>query len=103
MDDLQNPWHDYIVITFGFTDMETKLVVIGNSQGVRLPKSVVEECGIVLDQPLTIEVRARSIVLSPARATRAGWAEAASNATGATENLWGELPPAIAADDDWTW
>jgi len=83
--------------------METKLVVIGNSQGVRLPKSVVEACGIVLDQPLTIEVRERSIVLSPAREPRAGWAEAARDTAGSEENLWGSLPPANAADDNWTW
>jgi len=83
--------------------METKLVAIGNSQGVRLPKSVVEECGIALDQPLTIEIRERSIVLSPARAARAGWAEAARNAADEREALWGELPPGNATDDDWTW
>jgi antitoxin MazE len=83
--------------------VETKLVVIGNSQGVRLPKAVVEECGIVLDQPLTIEIRDRSIVLSPARAARAGWADALRDSAGAQENLWGSLPPVNAADDDWTW
>jgi len=83
--------------------METKLVAIGNSQGVRLPKAVVEECGIVLDQPLTIEIRERCIVLSPARAARAGWAEAARDSAGARESLWCKLPPGNMADDDWTW
>ena len=96
-------WHDYIVITFGRRVMETKLVAIGNSQGVRLPKAVVEECGIVLEQPLTIEIRARSIVLSPARPARAGWAEAARDSGGERASLWGDLPPGNAADDDWIW
>jgi antitoxin MazE len=83
--------------------METKLVAIGNSQGVRLPKAVVEECGIVLDQPLTIEIRERSIVLSPARSARAGWADAARDSAGERENLWGDMSPGNVADDDWTW
>jgi antitoxin MazE len=83
--------------------METKLVTIGNSQGVRLPKNVVEECGIALDQPLTIEIREGSIVLSPARSARAGWADALRDSNGQQERLWGELPPANLADDDWTW
>ena len=83
--------------------METKLVAIGNSQGVRLPKAVVDACGIVLEQPLTIEIRERSIVLSPARAPREGWAEAVRDSTGEREALWGDMSPANAADDDWTW
>ncbi len=83
--------------------METKLVTIGNSQGVRLPKAVVEACGIALDQPLTIEVRERSIVLSLARPARAGWADAARESAGEREDLWGSLAPGNVADGDWTW
>jgi len=83
--------------------MKTKLVTIGNSQGVRLPKAVVEACGIALDQPLTIEIRERTILLSPARAARDGWEDAARDATCQPDSLWGELPPGNAADDDWTW
>ena len=83
--------------------METKLVVIGNSQGVRLPKAVVDACGIALEQPLTIEIREHSIVLSPVRTARAGWAEAARDSPGERERLWGDMPPDNAADDDWTW
>ena len=83
--------------------METKLVTIGNSQGVRLPRAVVDACGIALDQPLTIEVRERSIVLSPARSARAGWADAARDAASEREDLWGDLTPGDADDDGWTW
>jgi antitoxin MazE len=83
--------------------MDTKLVVIGNSQGVRLPKAVVEACGIALEQPLTIEIRGHSIVLSPLRTARAGWAEAARDSHGEREALWGDMRPGNAADDDWTW
>ena len=83
--------------------METKLVVIGNSQGVRLPKAVVEAAGVALDQPLRIEVQSGRIVLTPLGAPRAGWAEAARAAAGARERLWGALPPTGRGDEDWTW
>ena len=83
--------------------METKLVVNGNTQGVRLPKAVVDACGIALEQPLTIEIREQSIVLSPVRTARAGWAEAARDSQGEREALWGDMPPGNAIDDDWTW
>lgn len=83
--------------------METKLVIIGNSQGVRLPKAVVEACGIALDQALTIEIRERSIVLSPTRLARDGWADAARDHAGVHDSLWGSLAPGNLADDDWTW
>lgn len=83
--------------------METKLVIIGNSQGVRLPKAVLEQAGLVLEQPLTIEVRSGSIVLTPIEGVRHGWAEAAREAGAQRDELWGDLPPAALVDEEWTW
>jgi antitoxin MazE len=55
--------------------MKTRLVRIGNSRGVRLPKPLIEEAGISDE----VELRARqgSIVILSASCARAGWAEAA--------------------------
>ena len=83
--------------------METKLVVIGNSQGVRLPKAVVEEAGIALEQALAIDVRDGAIVLTPVGAVRQGWEQAAREAAAGGEDLWGSLPPATRVDEDWRW
>ena len=83
--------------------METKLVAIGNSQGVRLPKAVVEAAGVSLDQPLRVEVQSGRIVLTPVHALRTGWEDAAREAAVDRERLWGELPPASRRDEDWTW
>ena len=83
--------------------MKTKLVTIGNSQGVRLPKAVVETAGVALDQPLGIQVQPGRIVLTPVGAPRAGWAEAAREAATVRERLWGALPVAVRDDEDWTW
>lgn len=83
--------------------MNTKLVAIGNSQGVRLPKAVVEACGLELNAPVAVEVRGRTIVLTPTVATRAGWVDAARDTAMTRDEVWGALPPRNAADDDWTW
>lgn len=52
--------------------MKSRLVRIGNSRGVRLPKGLIEEAGL-LDE---VEIRAegRSIVITPGSKPRDGWA-----------------------------
>jgi antitoxin MazE len=83
--------------------VNTKLVAIGNSQGVRLPKAVVEACGLALNAPVAVEVRGRTIILTPTVATRTGWADAARDAAATRDDPWGALPPRNTADDDCTW
>ena len=51
--------------------MRTKLVPIGNSKGLRLPKALIEQCG--LGDEIELEPRADCLVLRPVRAPRAGW------------------------------
>ena len=55
--------------------MKTKLVRIGNSRGIRLPKPLIEEAG--LPDEVELEVRKGTIVISPANGVRSGWEEAA--------------------------
>ena len=54
--------------------MRTKLVKIGNSLGVRLPKTVIDECGFASDLELT--VKGKSVVLTADKQPRQGWQEA---------------------------
>lgn len=56
--------------------MQTNLINIGNSKGVRLPKAVIEQAGLTSD--LEIEVAAGAVVIRSARQTRRGWASAAA-------------------------
>ena len=55
--------------------MKARLIRIGNSRGVRLPKPVIEQAG--LQEEIDVQVRAGSVVISSRRRSRAGWAEAA--------------------------
>lgn len=51
--------------------MRIKLAKIGNSWGVRLPKTILTDCGF--DKEANLEVRHKMIILSPVSAPRAGW------------------------------
>ncbi len=56
--------------------METNLISIGNSKGVRLPKAVIEQAG--LTSPLEIEVSGDAVIIRSARRSREDWSSAAA-------------------------
>lgn len=77
--------------------MQTHIVPIGNSLGLRLPKAVLESLHLVRASALSIQVRADSIVLRPLKSPRKNWAEAfAAEPAAEGENLWGDMPLAEA-------
>lgn len=51
----------------------TRLVKIGNSQGIRIPKPLLEQVGMSGD--VQIEVEADRLILRPATGPRQGWEE----------------------------
>lgn len=55
--------------------MRARLVQIGNSRGVRLPKPLLQEAG--LTDEVEIRVRKGAIIIERVGQPRAGWAEAA--------------------------
>ena len=54
--------------------MKTKIVRIGNSQGIRIPKSLLHQC--CLEGPLEIEVLGTQLVVRAASRPRQDWDEA---------------------------
>ena len=54
--------------------MQVKLVKIGNSYGVRLPKTVIDSCEFSSDLDMT--VKGKTVVLSSEKQPRKGWQEA---------------------------
>ena len=79
--------------------MKTRLVRIGNSRGLRLPKPLLEQAG--LEDEVEIRVESGALVVAPVAAARAGWAEAAAK-FGPSELL--DAPSATRFDEeDWAW
>jgi antitoxin MazE len=54
--------------------MKTRIVRIGNSQGIRIPKLYLQQTG--LGEEVELEVQSREIVIRSAQRPREGWAEA---------------------------
>jgi antitoxin MazE len=80
--------------------MKARLVRIGNSRGVRLPKAVIDQVG--LEDDIEIQVEADRLIILPAARPRAGWAEAASTA-GVSSKLLDPTTPTRFDEDEWRW
>jgi antitoxin MazE len=82
--------------------VKARIVRIGNSRGVRLPKPLLAEAGL----PDEVEIRARdgAIVISAAARPRAGWGEAARRARERGEDRLLDAPTRTRFDDEeWEW
>ena len=55
------------------TIVTTQIVKIGNSQGIRIPKPLLEQVG--LNGTVQLEVEAGCLILRPVRVPRQGWEE----------------------------
>ena len=54
--------------------MRARVVKIGNSQGIRIPKPLLEQTGIIRD--VELEVDQNQIIIRPVLNPRAGWDDA---------------------------
>ncbi|OGA25951.1 MAG: hypothetical protein A3I01_01515 [Betaproteobacteria bacterium RIFCSPLOWO2_02_FULL_65_24] len=76
--------------------MEAKIITIGNSKGVRLPRHMLRQCELAEGQAVDIDVRQKTIVITPkaAASLRAQWDArfARAGARRVRENLWGDVP-----------
>ena len=54
--------------------MKTKIVRIGNSQGIRIPKSLLHQCR--LEGPVEVDVQGNQLVVRSLARPRDGWDEA---------------------------
>ena len=91
---------------------KTKIIRIGNSQGVRIPRSLLEQAGMakgeqgdVLGQPVELEVEDGGILIRVIRHARANWEEQLSQMAGSgDDSLLDELPQSSRWDEkEWVW
>jgi antitoxin MazE len=82
--------------------MKTKIIRIGNSRGVRIPKPLLEEAG--LDGDVELRVVESGIVIESAASTRQGWEDAAARLRGRGEDALVHEPVPTAFDaTGWVW
>ena len=54
--------------------MKARVIKIGNSKGLRIPKPILEQTGIMDD--VEIEVEKNQIIIRPVKDVRSGWDDA---------------------------
>lgn len=82
--------------------MRTRLVRIGNSRGIRLPKPIIEEAG--LTDEVEVRVRAGTIIIAPSVTPRSGWAKAAKQLRERDEDrLLNPPTPTRFDEQEWEW
>ena len=83
--------------------MRAKIIRIGNSRGIRLPKPILEASGITDEVDLKVE-DGRVILMRPQKHPREGWAESIA-AIGPDDEDWSDWDnlSSEALEEDWTW
>lgn len=82
--------------------IKTRIIKIGNSQGIRIPKILLEQSGI--DTEVEIQVEGDKLTIRKATKTRSGWDEAFSMMSTQPEDLLSdELMVTDWERDEWEW
>jgi antitoxin MazE len=81
--------------------MKIDIIKIGNSQGVRIPKTIMEQCGF--SESVEMEIKDGNLILKPTK-SRTGWAESFQlmAARGDDELLIDDAIP-TEYDEEWEW
>lgn len=88
--------------------MKAKLIKIGNSHGVRIPKPLLEECAF--GEVVQLTVKGHRLIIEPVQATaRQGWEEAfkqvleRDGTLGENDAGWPEEMEHSWDEEEWTW
>ena len=84
--------------------MKTRIVRIGNSQGIRIPKLLLEAAGLQGEVDLT--TKRGLLMIRPAHGPRAGWAEAFQEmALNGDDAILVDIPIGLSEwdEEEWEW
>ncbi len=81
---------------------KTRLIRVGNSRGVRIPKLMIEQAG--LGEEVEISVRQEGLMIGPVHGHRVGWdAQFAAMAAQGDDRLSDAHQSTHWDDTEWTW
>ena len=82
--------------------VQARVIRIGNSRGIRIPKVLLEECR--LGEEVELDVEDGRLVVHAPRRPRQGWAEAFKRMAEAGDDKLLDTPTATEFDKkDWKW
>jgi antitoxin MazE len=84
------------------TSIKSRVIKVGNSQGIRIPKLLLEQSGI--QENVEIEVRDNQLIITAAPHSRVGWAAAFTEMANNQDDLLLDESTATAWDqEEWEW
>jgi len=81
--------------------VRAKLVRIGNSRGIRIPKSLIDQCH--LGDTVELSVVDGSLVVRPAAGARQGWDAAFQRMSDADDDVLDTVNPTAFDETEWEW
>lgn len=81
--------------------MKASIIKIGNSQGLRIPKPIIEQCGF--EHEVEIEIRDRELVIKPATHPRHDWDKAFQAMAQNGDDKLIEIPESQLGEEEWEW
>lgn len=79
--------------------MKTKVIKIGNSRGIRIPKSLIEESG--LKSEVELEVYDGQIIIKPVSKTREFWTESFKKMAKNGDDVLLDSEPSLTEQSKW--
>ena len=82
--------------------MKLKIIDIGNSKGIRLPKGILQQLGI--KDEVSLETSKNSLILKATQSSRFEWAKAFHEmAKNSDDKLLDDYAPTSWDDEEWEW
>lgn len=81
--------------------MKAKIIAIGTSKGIRIPKYLLEKYGI--ENQVEVEDTGKGIMICPIKKSREGWEEAFKKAAGTINDQLIEMPDSNWDTEEWRW
>lgn len=82
--------------------IRSKVVKIGNSRGIRIPRTVLEEAG--LTDEVEMKVEGNKLIIQASHHAREGWEDRfADMADRGDDQLLDEATPVQWDEEEWTW
>jgi len=82
--------------------IRSKVVKIGNSRGIRIPRTVLEQAGLTDEVEMTVE--GNKLIIQAFRQPRQDWEnQFVEMAKQGDDQLLDEAPPTQWDEEEWTW
>ena len=82
--------------------IRSKVVKIGNSRGIRIPRTVLEQVGLTDEVEMTVE--GNKLIIQAVHQPRQDWGERFIDmAKQGDDQLLDEAPPTQWDEEEWTW